>query len=476
MLPLCSSCNASVAKKNSTGAAVPVLPSPGSEDAMSTAAHTEAAAVRSTPSQPFISANDASVIDTSAVLKREASGSGTAADADRNTASFMTVQDACTHTPDGSLRCVERMQRKSALPPVPNSILMGNSAHPAADVASRRRRRTNKAGSSPPSNDNAGNPGAPALHLERMQLPPLCVADISVPVDEGSQLLSCGSRRQQQQPGHRALRSLGSTPHAHERMVGGEAASEASGGMARRTSVRFLPTHEDGGPAGADVVPAGAGMATPRGSQLAHADSALTTCSRSNSLRRDGTPPLSDASNALYHNSDGGAEAEAEAKCFVPLCLHTTGEAAAESCHGSTNGLLRSTAGGTSASASSIPSPTSILLRSTAATTPSSNGMTLGNVSHPSWCDTQLAGTRSGPRGSRRGLREPQVAVPVHPRSASSTSHFVEEDLVQQQLCRQDSDSSDEARTIAQVRSTVARMQHHDAASSNGCQAQLARQ
>lgn len=360
--------------------------------------------------------------------------------------------------------------------PAPSSILMGNPVRTAVEPANRPGRRSSSSRGGSPSLGTtttttittSAHPGLPTLRLDRPRLPPLSVTDVSAPA---------------------VRRARGDDAESWAALCSPNAAATPPA-MARRGSVRFISTHAtDCANAEVAAVDAAAGrgsceMVTPRDGtpqrrgvdgHPSRSDRTSDLSSRSGSLRPDSPAVMSETHDTLPPPDLGGAAVGDVDSCYVPLRFtegeeENAGVGPASGGRGVSRGrgcglLPASGSMGTPTSAASFPSPTSILLKSTAATSPSSNGTTLGNATHPSW--------HSSPHGwgSRRGQR---ATTPVRRHSGGSTPHFVESDLQmieqqqqqqQQQLGRHDSDSSDDARTVESAVSIFARLQRgHGAA------------
>lgn len=484
MLPLCGACGPSVAQKRGLVDGPPTAaPSRGVEESrlpalhstsVSPPAHTQKTVTKKPPHSAAGSEQNHHPRTPAQPAEAPETGDG------------VSVSGALVHRQLPS-QLQQLSLPTSPLPPAPNSILVAGLAHFGTEAASRNSRRTSKAGSlSHPS--SSSRPQVPALRLDRVQLPPLDIADVSVPADS----CPCPLSKSAGQPPQRSFtpspqhggRSRGCMPHADDDVARGDTTSEAMvafaetpGGMARRSSVRFL-SHQDEAASGthscSHYAICGAGIVTPRSGtpyrRLSEVDSVKgdrpsDLWSGSGSLRPDTPPPLCDTQDTLIHEGEGGVDKID----FMSLSFTARMDAAHVQGRRTSNssGVLLSGSGGTSASATSCPSPTSILLKSNTITTPSSNGTTIGNANHPSWHSSQHAAPRGGGWSGRRGLREHQAGTPEHRPSSSSTPHFVDGSERMQRISRHDSDSSDDARTVESVKSAVARIHKRKSATSS---------
>jgi hypothetical protein len=503
MLPLCGGLRSSVARKGNGADEPPAVPSPHNGTTTLPALH----AKRGSPHN----ARPTSQVYVDKKLHGDARGANELGE--RIMAAPPPTQCVDEENPVFAMSAVDVEPRTlptspypdhrsltSPLPPAPNSILMGSQAHPPAEAASRNYRRISKA-ASPSLLSTADRQRIPSLRLERLHLPTLNVADVSVPAEANPY------NPRHHTPHHTSSlhggRSRGDTPHTGDPTEEGggtgdvlaTTASEAPGGMARRPSVCFVPFHNDDEEAAAltDAVldathSSGrhfAGgipgmMVTPR-SDTPHRrpgdagpnrnGRASMLSSRCGSLRLDGLSSLPGPQDNLTRHSSETAAAEADiaGSCFVPLTFDSSlNPTRGSSCsNGSCGGVC-----GTSVSATSFPSPTSILLKSNNITSPSSSGTTMGNINHRPWNSSHHTGPRSGGWGSRRGLRDPPATTPERRHSSSSMAHFVDGDVLQQQQtqaqmqrqrCHHDcSDSSDDESIIESVVSTIERIQKRD--------------
>ncbi|KPI84922.1 hypothetical protein ABL78_6014 [Leptomonas seymouri] len=383
---------------------------------------------------------------------------------------------------------------KNPLPPAPNSILMCGQTPSSVEAASRKGCCGGKVGSLSLICDGS-NPLVPALRLYGTQLPRLDEADMSVPAKPSAHTSNSSSPPQQEQRALKcfpplSVRSLGSTPcksdkMAHSGMVGEVTATsvEVPIGMARRTSVRFLPSQGANG-AGTgqtgDAVPGccrtdggsarpsagGAEMMSPRcgtphrlpGDAYSRRGDRTSAVSTQSCSQRPDSPhqhPGMQDTNIRHSGND------LEGICFLPLGFSSSLHSARVQSHNSVSGILPTGTDGASTSAPSLLSPASILHKSSMTTLSRPSYTTSGNASHQLWRSSQFFGARSGAKDSRC---EPEC---LH---SSSSPRFVEDDLSQMQLLsRHDSDSSEDARIVEGAKSVIECFRKRNSAPSTSC-------